>query len=87
MYYIALTDPTNTPVPCTFVPSIEQGKTLTINESGQSMVVEPDGSQSRWIDPSDPNFDSEWTRGTPLSGFIVYRSTPTGIPRAFRMIV
>ena len=49
------------------------------------MVVEPDGSQTRWIDAGADNFDSEWTRGDVMSGFLVYRSNG-GIPRAFRMI-
>lgn len=89
MYFIDLKFP-DVVVPCTFVASVIPGKTLLVREDGSSMVVEPDGSQSRWVPAGDPNFDSPWTQGTPLSGFLVFRSSggPTlpGVPRAFRMI-
>ncbi len=79
-------------VPCAFVPSANApGKTLMCRESdGASAVVEPNGTQVRWVLPSDPNFDSPWTQGLVMSGFLVYRSsTPTdsGVPRGYRMIV
>lgn len=89
MYRIDLNFPTAV-IPCSFVPSREPGKTLCLDERGRSMVVEPNGTQVRWIDPGQDNWDSEWTRGTVLSGFLVYRSASgddPGVPRAYRMIV
>lgn len=60
--------------------------------AGASMVIEPNGSQVRWMAPTDLNFDSAWTRFTPMSGFAVFRSDSTdppmkGVPVMFRMIV
>lgn len=91
MYRIDLQAPETliTLIPCQFVASVEAGKTLCLDEDGRAMVVEPDGSQTRWMPAGDPNWDSPWTRGTELSGFLVYRSAneqTTGTPRAYRMI-
>lgn len=99
-YYIDInaTAPPFTLNPCTFVPSAVAGKTLLCRESdGASMVVEPDGSQVRWIEPGADNFDSLYTQGTVLSGHLVFRSAagpnaPTppqvlGVPRAYRMFL
>lgn len=89
MYRIDLKGDTSVLVPCTFVASVEAGKTLCINEDGSSLVVEPDGSQSRTVPAGDPNFDSAWTRGVAVSGFLVYRSSneqTLGTPRAYRML-
>ncbi len=72
-------------VPCTFVPSREIGKTLCVNEDGSSLVVEPNGTQVRTVTAGADNWDSEWTRGTLLSGFLVYRSSG-GVPRAYKAI-
>lgn len=89
MYRIDLTLP-ETVVPCTYEASIAApGKTLCVDEQGRSMVVEPDGTQTRWIPRGDPAFDSPYTWGTELSGFLVYRSAngpDLGVPRAYRMI-
>ena len=88
MYRIDLTAP-SVLVPCAFVASSAAGKMLCVNEDGSALVVEPDGSQTRTVPAGDPNFDSPWTQGTVLSGFLVYRSAnehTTGIPRAYRMI-
>ncbi len=89
-YRIDLSEP-DVLVPCSFVASTHApGKTLCVNEDGSSLVVEPDGSQTRTVAATDPNFDSPWTQGTVLSGFLVYRSSNEetwGTPRAYRMIV
>ena len=89
-YSIDLTTP-DVLLPCAFVPSTAApGKILTVDEQGRSMVVEPDGSQLRWVDAGAPNWDSPWTQGTPLGGFLVYRSAnehTAGVPRGYRMIV
>lgn len=89
MYYIDLKVP-DTLVPCTFTASTTApGHALIVREDGASMVVEPDGSQTRWMPAGDPNFDSPWTQGTVLSGFLVYRSSnpqTKGTPRGYRMI-
>ena len=77
-------------MPCSFVASVQAGKTLHVREDGFSMVVEPDGSQTRWMPPGDPNWDSPWTRGDVMAGFHVYRSANgpnPGVPRGYRMIV
>ena len=76
-------------VPCAFVASSAPGKMLCVNEDGSALVVEPDGSQTRTVPAGDPNFDSPWTQGTVLNGFLVYRSSnpqTQGTPRAYRMI-
>lgn len=76
-------------VPCTFVPSAEIGKTLCVNEDGQSLVIEPDGTQVRTMPPGDPNYDSPYTRGVLSDGFLVYRSASgenLGQPRAYKVI-
>lgn len=77
-------------VPCTFVPStVDPSKTLSVNEDGSSIVVEPDGSQVRTMPAGDPNFDSAYTQGTLLSGLLVYRSASgdnLGVPRAYKVI-
>lgn len=88
-YAIDLAAPTVL-IPGTFEPSVAApGKTLFVDEQNRSMVVEPDGSQTRWITRGDPNFDSPWTWGVVLSGYLIYRSatdqTP-GVPRAYRML-
>ena len=91
-YYIDLDQPltSHSPIPCTFVASKTPAKTLLCRESdGASMVVEPDGSQTRWMPPTDPNFDSAWTQGEPLGGFIIFRSaneTTKGVPRQYKMV-
>ncbi len=89
-YRIDLSQP-DVLVPCSFVASTHApGKTLCLNEDGYSIVVEPDGAQVRSIPPDDPNFDSPWTQGTILSGFLVYRSATdqtAGTPRGYRMVV
>ncbi len=77
-------------MPCSFVASVQAGKTLHIREDGASMVVEPDGSQTRWIPAGQENWDSPWTRGDVMSGFHIYRSAAgnvQGVPRGYRMIV
>ena len=80
MYYVDLTAP-NIFIPCTFVASKAAGKTLLCRESdGFSMVVEPDGSQTRWEAPGTDGYDSAWTQATILSGFIVFRSASDGPP-------
>lgn len=87
-YYIDMSksDPIPVFLPCTFVPSAAAGKELLTREGdGASMVIEPDGSQTRWMPPGDPNFDSPWTQGTPLSGFLMFRSN-AGVIRAFRRV-
>ena len=88
-YRIDLTAP-SVLVPCAFIPSMSApGTMLCVNEDGSALVVEPDGSQTRTVPPGDPNFDSPWTQGTVLSGFLVYRSAnehTQGTPRAYRMI-
>jgi hypothetical protein len=71
------------------VPSAENGKTLCVNEDGQSLVIEPDGTQIRTMPPGDPNFDSAYTQGILSSGFLVYRSASgadLGKPRAYKVI-
>lgn len=76
-------------VPCTFIPSAEAGKTLCVNEDGSTIVIEPDGTQSRTVPAGDPAWDSPYTRATILSGFLIYRSAngpDLGIPRGYRMI-
>lgn len=77
--------------PCSFVASnAAPGKTLSVNEDGSSMVVEPDGSQVRSVPAGDNNWDSPWTQATIISGFLVYRSaagTNPGVPRGYRMVV
>lgn len=87
-YRIDLNTP-NVLVPCSFVASVEAGKTLSVNEDGSSLCVEPNGSQVRTIPAGDPNWDSPYTRGTVLDGFLVYRSATAsslGAPRGYRMI-
>ncbi len=89
-YSIDLTTP-DVLLPCSFVAStVAPGKMLTVGEDGSSMVVEPDGSQTRWVSAGSPNWDSPWTQATPLGGFLVYRSAngvDPGVPRGYRMIV
>jgi hypothetical protein len=88
-YRIDLINPTVL-VPCTYVASANPGKTLSVNEDGSSVCVEPDGSQTRMIPAGDPNWDSSYTQGIVMSGFLVYRSvTPTlpGVPRGYKMVV
>lgn len=92
MYRIDLNAP-GVPVliPCTFVPSqAAPGKTLCVNEQGMSMVVEPDGSQVRWVPAGGDGYDSPYTQGTVLSGLLVYRSaTPDslGVPHGYKMVI
>ena len=100
-YYIDMlkNDPIPVFVPCTFVPSKVPGKTLITRESDNaSMVIEPDGSQVRWIAPGADNYDSPWTQADVLSGFAVFRSAAgsnappehpeqiLGVPHPFRMV-
>lgn len=100
-YYLDLDQPltSHSPIPCTYVPSVNPGKTLLVRESdGASMCVEPDGSQVRWIAAGASNFDSAWTQFDALSGFAVFRSaagavppppTPAeilGVPRMYKMV-
>lgn len=90
-YYIDLKAP-ETPIACTYEASVAApGKTLLVNEQQESMVVEPDGTQVRWMPRTDPEgrFDSAYTQGTELSGFLMFRSASgdnKGTPRAIRMI-
>lgn len=83
-YYLDLDQPltSHSPIPCTFVPSVEVGKTLLCRESdGACMVVEPDGTQTRWELPGTDGYDSPYTRATALGGFLVFRSAaPAGTP-------
>jgi hypothetical protein len=78
--------------PCTFVPSQTiPGRLITVRESdGAAMVVEPNGTQVRWIPPGDPAFDSPWTLGTPMGDLLMYRSasspTDLGVPHGYRMV-
>lgn len=77
----------NVVTPCTFVPStVALGKTLAVNEDGSSVVVEPDGSQTRTVPAGQPNFDSPYTWATVIGEFLVYRSAG-GRPRVYRMLV
>ncbi len=90
MYRIDLKDTSNTPVPCTVIPSINAiGKMVCVNEDGSSLVVLPDGSQRSTSEPStSPNFDSPWTQADLISGVLFYRSfqgSNPGIPRAYRV--
>lgn len=90
-YRIDLTIP-DVLVPCSFVPSLTApGKTLSVNEDGSSVVVLPDGTQRATMEPStSPNWDSPWTQGTIVGGFLVYRSPSganPGIPRGYRMVL
>lgn len=89
-YRIDLSSPSVT-VACSFVPSTAApGKTLCVNEDGSSMVVEPDGSQTRSVPAGDPNWDSPWTQGIIYGDLLVYRSANgdiLGIPRTYKMIV
>lgn len=81
---------TNVITACSFVPSaFAPGKTLCVNEDGSSVVVEPDGSQTRTVPAGEPNFDSPWTQATVIDEFLVYRSesgSNPGRPRAYRML-
>lgn len=89
MYRIDLRDPMIV-VPCTFVPSkASPDKMLCLNEDGSTIVVEPDGSQIRTVPQGDPNWDSPWTQGTLMDGFLVYRSAneqTKGTPRAYKVL-
>lgn len=77
-------------VPCTFVQSTRApGKLLCVNEDGSSLVVEPDGSQTRTVPAGGDNFDSAYTQATAVDGYLIYRSADganPGVPRAYRMI-
>lgn len=88
-YRIDLTAPA-TLVPCSFVPSSNApGKTLSVNEDGSTIVVEPDGSQVRTIPAGAPNWDSPYTQGDVVDGFLVYRSrnnADPGVPRGYKMV-
>lgn len=88
MYRIDLQTPTVV-VPCAYVASKVPGKTICANEDGSALVVEPDGSQSRTVPAGDPNWDSPWTQGTIVDGFLVYRSAnehTLGTPRAYKVL-
>lgn len=87
-YRIDLTTP-SVLAPCSYVASVEAGKTLSVNEDGSSLCVEPNGSQVRMIPAGDPNWDSPYTRGTVIDGFLVYRSANgpnLGVPRGYKMV-
>jgi len=81
---------TNDIQPCKFQPSVVAGKTLCVNDDGSTLVVLPDGTQRPTYEPAgSPNWDSPWTRGTVIDGFLVYRSeqgSNPGAPRAYRML-
>ncbi len=89
---------TNTTWPCKFVPSGVEGKTLSVNEDGSSLVILPDGTERMKVGPDghtlipdyepkiSPNWDSEWTQATVIEGFLIYRSSG-GVPRPYRMLV
>lgn len=89
MYAIDLLFPTVL-IPGTFEPSIAApGRTLFVDEQDRSLVVEPNGSQTRWIPRGEAGFDSPYTWGTELAGFLIYRSAngaDPGMPRGYRMI-
>jgi len=98
MYRIDFDSPSR-PIPCTFVASTKvPGKILSVNEDGSSLVVLPNGlerpvSPDHPTGPSEPagseNWDSPYTQGTPVDGFLVYRSADNadnGVPRAYRML-
>ena len=83
---------TNDIQPCRFVPStVAPGKTLCVNDDGSTLVVLPDGTQRDTYEPEgSSNWDSPWTWGTVVDGFLVYRSPEDnnpGAPRAYRMLV
>lgn len=79
-------------VPCTFVPSqAAPGKTLCVNEDGSLLVIEPDGSERPGGEPAGgPHWDSPYTWGTVIGGFLVYRSASgpnPGVSRGYKMVV
>jgi len=85
MYIIDLNFPTIL-IPCSLVPSTAApGKTLCINENGESIVVEPNGTQVRTIPSGQPNWDSPWTQADLLGDTLVYRSSG-GKPRGYKVI-
>lgn len=104
MYFVDMnTAPNVVPVfvPCTFKPSIANaGKTLVCREGdGACMVVEPDGSQTRWCIPgADPGYDTAYTWADAIAGYVVFRSGAganaphdhpeqiLGVPHAYRMV-
>lgn len=91
-YRIDIQHPTAVLVACTFVPSAAApGKTLCVNENGNTLVVLPDGTERPDDEPPGANWDSAWTWADVLDGVLVYRSdgagwNPTLVPRGYKMV-